>query len=339
MGEARSYGIGSVCAALEGLVVVTKDAILAVDAGGSKCEAILLSTEGELLGYGYCRQPGVSGRGKRAMDEAVAQAYVTGAFRTLFSVGVFYAPTVAAAADGTRPERLEVLYSSEWGTALAQAGRRFGCVLLAGTGAFAHASLEDGRTAHLDGSGPLLGDFGGGYHVGRMALNATVRSDWHPRHRTSLRGLILERFKVQSPQALFSLDLFAQDRSVVASLALLVNQEAEAGDDVSRAILIRAAETLAETFRDLVSVLGIAEQSQLLVGTGSLIRCSEVYWQALLRQVGAIAPRFTTCRLLQPPVVGLAAIGLRHALGPAAEPALERLRRTPIPPLQKGKTP
>jgi N-acetylglucosamine kinase-like BadF-type ATPase len=318
--------------------VVKQDAILAVDSGGSKCEAILLDTEGRLLGYSYCRQPGVSGRDRRAIEAAVAQAYVTGDFRTLFTVGL-WGPLAAAAADGTQPERVESVPCSEPGTALAQAGLRYGCVLLAGTGAFAHATLEDGRTGHLDGCGPLLGDFGGGYHVGRMALNATVRSDWHPRHQTSLRERILARFSVPTPLALFSLNLFAQDRSVVAALAQLVNQEAEAGDEVARAILVRAAETLAETFRDLVSVLGIAARPYAAVGTGSLIRCSDLYWRTLQRQIGAIAPSFTPCRLTQPPVVGLAAIGLRHCRGEAAEAALDRLRHTQIPPAQKGTLP
>lgn len=315
-----------------------RDAILAVDSGGSKCEALLLSTGGELLGYGYCREPGVSGRDRRAIQAAVAKAYVTGDFGTVFTVGLAL-PLPASAADGTQPERTAAVPAGEPETALAQAGVRYGCVLLAGTGAFAHATLEDGRTGHLDGSGPLLGDFGGGYHIGRMALNATVRSGWHPRHQTSLRERILARFSVPTPQALFSLNLFAQDRSVVAALAQLVNQEAEAGDEVSKAILVRAAETLAGTFRDLVSVLGIALQPHVVVGTGSLIRCSDIYWEALRRQIGLIAPRFTACRLTQPPVVGLASIGLRYALGDAAAAALDHLRHTQIPPVQKGTLP
>lgn len=309
-----------------------KDGILAVDAGGSKCDAILTDVAGGLLGYGHCRQPGVSGRDRRAIEAAVRQALVTADFATLYVVGISGSPALAAA-DGRQPARIEGVPSSEPGTALLQAGLRYGCVLLAGTGAFAHARLADGRTCHLDGSGPLLGDFGGGYHVGRMALNATVRSDWHPRHHTSLRERILSRFGVATPLALFGLNLFGQDRSVVAALAYVVNEEAEAGDTVSRGILIRAAETLAETFRDVVSVLDLAQADVTVVGTGSLIRCSELYWQTLERQVALIAPRMATCRLEQPPVVGLAATALIHVLGQDAEPAIERLKHTPIPPL------
>lgn len=317
-----------------------KDGILAVDSGGSKCEVVLLDTAGELLGYGYCREPGVSGRDPRAVEAAVRKAFTTGDFGTLYLAGVGRAILVPAA-DSRAPDRTENVPAGEPGTALAQAGLRYGAVLLAGTGAFAHATLADGRTGHLDGSGPLLGDFGGGYHVGRMALNATVRSDWHPRHRTSLRDRILRRFGVASPQALFGLNLFAQDRSVVASLAQLVNREAEAGDAVSRGILVRAAETLAETFRDLVSVLGMAAEEHTVAGTGSLIRCSDLYWQTLQRQIALIAPRFHACRLQQPPVAGLAVLALWQALGPgpASATAVERVKHTVLPPHREGTCP
>jgi N-acetylglucosamine kinase-like BadF-type ATPase len=274
------------------------------------------------------------------VELAARQAFATGDFGTLYVAGVGRL-VAGPAADGAVPDRLELVPAGEPSTALAQAGLRYGAVLLAGTGAFAHATLEDGRTGHLDGSGPLLGDFGGGYHVGRMALNATVRSDWHPRHRTSLRDRILRRFDVPTPQALFGLNLFARDRSVVASLAHLVNQEAEAGDAVSRGILVRAAETLAETFRDLVSVLGLAAEQGTVVGTGSLVRCSDTYWEALARQTGLIAPRFTACRLRQPPVAGLAILALWQALGdgPPSAAAVERIKRTAIPPHTKGPCP
>lgn len=314
-----------------------KDGILAVDAGGSKCEAILLDTDGTLLGYGYFREPGLSGRAQRAIEAAVREAFTTGDFGTLYVAGIGRLVSVPAA-DGRAPDRTVVVPASEPATALAQVGLRTGAVLLAGTGAFAHATWPDGRTAHLDGSGPLLGDFGGGYHVGRMALNATVRSDWHPRHRTSLRERVLQRFGVSTPQALFGLNLFAQDRSVVASLAQVVNEEAEAGDEVSRAILVRAAETLAETFRDLVSVLGIAEDPGTVAGTGSLIRCSAIYWQALARQIAEIAPRFRAIRLTQPPVAGLAILALWQALGEgaASAAAIERVRQLVVPPTKKG---
>ncbi len=314
-----------------------KDGILAVDAGGSKCEAILLDTGGTLLGNGYFREPGLSGRAQRAIEAAVREAFTTGDFGTLYVAGIGRLVSVPAA-DGRAPDRTVVVPASEPATALAQVGLRTGAVLLAGTGAFAHATWPDGRTAHLDGSGPLLGDFGGGYHVGRMALNATVRSDWHPRHRTSLRERVLQRFGVSTPQALFGLNLFAQDRSVVASLAQVVNEEAEAGDEVSRAILVRAAETLAETFRDLVSVLGIAEDPGTVAGTGSLIRCSAIYWQALARQIAEIAPRFRAIRLTQPPVAGLAILALWQALGEgaASAAAIERVRQLVVPPTKKG---
>ncbi|NLF18578.1 MAG: hypothetical protein GX595_15195 [Lentisphaerae bacterium] len=307
------------------------DAILAVDAGGSKCDAVLIDLAGRLLGHGTCRQPGLGGRTPKAIAAAVGQALVTADFDTLYLVGLWNAADWAGA-DGTRPRRCEMVPWSEPSTALAQVGLEVGCVLLAGTGAFAHARLADGRTCHLDGFGPLLGDFGGGYHVGRLALNAVVRSDWHPRHRTILRERILERFGVAAPVGLIGLDLFGKDRSVVAALAHLVNDEAEHGDAVARSILIEAAGALAETFGDLVAVMDLAAADLTVVGTGSLIRCSDLYWQTLVGHIAAMAPRLRPCRPRQPPVVGLATLGLRQALGPSAGPAIEALRQVALPP-------
>ena len=110
------------------------------------------------------------------------------------------------------------------------------------------------------------------YPVARPSVNPAGPGAARRARTTSLRQRLLPKFNVSRPPELFRLNLFAQDRSVVASLAHLVNQEAEAGDEVSKAILIEAAGTLAETFRDLVSVLGLGEQSHVVVGTGSLRR-------------------------------------------------------------------
>ena len=229
------------------------DAILALDAGGSKCEALLTDLGGTILGSGSACQPGVSGRGLQSIGRAALQALAVRRFRTLVLAAPFAAlpPEVAAVVES---ESLCHVPCNEVDPALIHAGVDCGVVLLAGTGAFAHGRRRDGRRRHLDGTGPILGDFGGGYHIGTMALHAIVRSDWHPRHATALRDRVLERFGVSSPYALFNLNLFGQDRSVVASIARTVVEEAERGDAVSVRILQQAAHSMGETFADLVQI-------------------------------------------------------------------------------------
>jgi N-acetylglucosamine kinase-like BadF-type ATPase len=191
--------------------------------------------------------------------------------------------------------------------------------------------------------GPMLGDVGGGYQIGRDALRATVKALWHPRHRTRLRDRIFDACEqlVQTqprpddlhhaprgmkgilayslaakavvshldPSArrlhqLIDFSLLPHDRSVIASLARLVNEEAEAGDAIAIRILRDAANGLAETVHDLVDRTGIAREPYLFVGTGSVAMHSEIYWRHLSRQVKKFAPHFRPRLSPQPPVVG-----------------------------------
>ena len=91
------------------------DAILAVDAGGSKCDAVLIDLAGRLLGHGTCRQPGLGGRTPKAIAAAVGQALVTADFDTLYLVGLWNAADWAGA-DGTRPRRCGSSRSSAYPT-------------------------------------------------------------------------------------------------------------------------------------------------------------------------------------------------------------------------------
>ena len=300
------------------------DCILALDAGGTKCDALLIDVAGHVIGYGSDSTPGIGGRDARAVQYAAARALTRHEFGILHVIALGqYLPLNVFST--TKADYYNIIVCTESTSAFSHAGISRGAVLLAGTGAFAHAYTRDDRHRHLDGTGPMLGDFGGGYHVGTMALNAIVRSDWHPRHRTSLRDRILKHFNVPCPEALFGLQLFSRDRSVVASVARIVAEEADSGDAVAAEILRRAAQTLAETFRDLVTGLGIADEEYTAIGTGSLIRRSDIYWNELWACATRIAPRFVPCRLKEPPVISLAIHALRQVQGDYAATAIAAL--------------
>lgn len=298
--------------------------ILAIDAGGSKCAALLIDQSGGILGAGHSLHPGLSGRHPRSIAEAISAALAIREFDVLH-VMVHSRGLPLPLFDNVAVRCLKITSCNEVDPALDHAGVDHGVVLLAGTGAFAYGKTADGRQRHLDGSGPILGDFGGGYHIGTMALHAIVRSDWHARHETSLRRLVLERFGASCPYALFNRNLFGQDRSVVASIAHTVIEEAAKGDTVSRSILVRAARSLGETFRDLVAALGIMAESCTVVGVGGIIRSSDLYWEELTRCIAETEAGFTALRLRHAPVASLALFGLRRLLGWQAPPAVERL--------------
>jgi N-acetylglucosamine kinase-like BadF-type ATPase len=281
--------------------------------------------EGNILGWGLSQAPGIGGRNPRAFRSATQKALGNREFECLCVAGLGAALPLDLF-HKHRVVRFEHFSAGEQTSARAQAEVGHGIVLLAGTGAFANARFPDGRERQLDAAGPILGDFGGGYHVGTLALQATLRSEWHPRHATALREAVLNRFNVLRAMELHARNLFCQDRSVVAALSRLVAAEAARGDAVAIRILQQAADALGETFRDLATSLGIEKEAWPVVGVGGLVRGSDPYWNRLRERVLEIAPASTPVRLTDPAVVGIAIAGLRHLHGAAADAPVAQLR-------------
>ena len=156
-----------------------------------------------------------------------------------------------------------------------------------------HAITCDGHGILLDGLGPLLGDYGSAYHIGAMAVQAAARANWHPRHKTSLAGIVYSSLGINNArsmgQSLIGTLDTNQDRAIVAHLAHLVDDQARAGDRVARKIIEDAASALAQTVYDAYDCLGMIDQDYCLVGTGSVIEKSDLEVEFENLAVGADA--------------------------------------------------
>jgi N-acetylglucosamine kinase-like BadF-type ATPase len=151
-----------------------------------------------------------------------------------------------------------------------------------------------------------------------MAIRAAGCANWHPRRATSLEKVVLNAcVKGGSREDLVEYMLKHHDRAVIAALARLVDIEARAGDAIAISILTEAAENLAETLSDAMQSLDVTDSDFPLVGAGSVIAGSDVYWQALQNAAG---PQFKPFRVTLPPVIGEALVLLARANGgPLAE--------------------
>ncbi len=267
----------------------------------------MVRDDGVALGWGICRTPGLSGRSREAAQIAASRAMAS----AREAVSELHIGTL----NGKMPEGLfpaekkfaaQVHLVGEHEGALNLAGHAHGIVVLAGTGAIVYAQLADGRIAHLDGLGPLLGDWGSGYQIGRMALRAAVRSGWHPRHRTALEHAVLAAFGVSRPGDMVPISLRNLDRSIVAALANEVDRLANTGDAIARGILEKAACDLSETLRDVVESLDLSGKSLPLVGTGSVAKHSEIYWRHFRTRVAGFAPDLVAMREPLPSAAGMA---------------------------------
>jgi N-acetylglucosamine kinase-like BadF-type ATPase len=287
--------------------------LLAIDAGGTKCETLFVGEDGALIGQGRAVLPGLGGRHPRSVMQAVRQAMPAAPTDCtelhVAAIGEFMPATVL---DAAQPYRSVAHNVHEEDSAFCQADVRHGLVVLSGTGAFVFARLPNGRKVQLDALGPLLGDHGGGYQIGLAAMRAVMQHDWHPRHQTSLLEPVLTALGMFSLRHMIGLNDLQVPRDRVAQLAAVVDAAARAGDAIARRILEAAAADLAETFRDMVDKLGIARDELAVIGTGGVLVRSAIYREQFLSLARTIAPGYTFRMLDLPPVTGTALVGLQR---------------------------
>jgi N-acetylglucosamine kinase-like BadF-type ATPase len=312
--------------------------LLSIDAGGTKCQTVAVKEDGTLVGWGRCGflesveaqdiEAG-SGRSIESVTKAIRQAlrdvnctelHVTGYYRPQYMDGLF-------ASDCNAQVIFHPLHESDG--ILQLAGVDFGIIASAGTGAFVHVVGKDGNHLHLDSLGPVLGDYGSAYHIGVLAVQAAAKCDWHPRHHTSLKRAVHQALRVEekSDRGASLIWIFerVKDRAAIADLARIVNEEAENGDRVARAILEEAASALAETVYDAYDSQHLNGCGYSLVGTGGVIERSDIYWQGLCRRVAEFAPDLTLTRADLPHVVGTALAQLQVIANGDLEAAKGRL--------------
>lgn len=318
--------------------------ILALDPGGTKCHALLVGANGQALGWGTSEGSGLSGRSVKAFLLAAQQALaqhapksltivsLTNSYLSQLAVNTFTKVALKLAHRLGMPTqrftmaRIARQLASQLGlpiyttillkedeTAMALAGQPYGLVVLAGTGSFVHGKTRDGRELHLDGIGPVLGDTGSAYFIGLMAWRAAAKANWHLRFQTTLKERVCSFYGLRSIGDLVAFSLRPKDRSVIAAFARVVNEEASAGDAIARQILFEAADELADIVQATSERLEMTGESYTMIGVGSVIRHSDIYWTRLCERVRKFAPLLIPYRSPHPPVVGMALVGLRQA--------------------------
>jgi len=297
--------------------------VLGIDSGGTKCDAVVVRDDGVAVGWGrteYRPEPGRQrnwggfGRNPRSIGMAVRQAIKGLECEELHIAGLMtYMPLGFLRESNIGCIHLHSVHEEQ--SAFALAGVDAGLVVLAGTGAFVYGITHDGREAHLDGLGPMIGDYGSGFHIGSLALRAAGKAEWHPRHHTSLAEAILSTLKARNGEggywSLVEYTGSERDRAEVASLARIVDEEARKGDRIALDILQQAAAAMAETVRDVQERLEIGSEPYTMVGTGSVATNCDIFWTHLCATVADFAPHLTPWRCALPPAAGLALIALK----------------------------
>ncbi|MBI2945816.1 MAG: hypothetical protein HYY25_16595 [Candidatus Wallbacteria bacterium] len=280
--------------------------ILAIEAGGTKTEAMLARPDGTVLarargGPGNLQTRGVEGLflvlrellsdladqvGREFLDRVETVSLgVAGADSDSDDSRVREA-VLSAGVNAT------VIVASDARATLAGACGAEGVLVIAGTGSIAIGRNAEGQERRAGGWGHAFGDEGSGYDLGRQALNYTTRVLDGRAHRSLLAERVLESLGVGlgSGARAALLGLIGQVEAI-ARLAPVVLSAAEARDPFARGIVDAAARALAEMVSAVASPLGFGASRFPIALYGGLMSNGRFYTERFQEIVRLLWPR------------------------------------------------
>jgi len=307
----------------------SRPAVLAVDGGNSKADALIVDRAGNALGLARTVAPFNVDRFDGSVDAfgeviaaAAKRAGLDPAARPLARLGVF----CLAGADTAQEERsLErALTRREWTAtttvhndtmAVLRAGtdRGWGIGVVCGAGINCIGVGPNGRTVRFAALGELSGDFAaGGQWVGRAALGAAVRARDGRGPRTALERIVPAHFGMSNAEALARVmfrERISSDR--LAELPPAVFGAAADGDEAARDILNQLADEVVAMATAAIARLRLADTDVDVVLGGGMFRNGDpVFLDRIRAGIETVARRATTVPLAVPPIVGAALLGL-----------------------------
>jgi N-acetylglucosamine kinase-like BadF-type ATPase len=307
---------------------VTRPAVLAIDGGGSKVDAVAVARDGTILGSarvppagGDGRDPGYLARLAVAVDRAFHEVGLDPSRGPVAQVGVF----CVAGADLPPDERriLRWLQRQSWTVetilrndtfAVLRAGtdRAWGVGVVCGYGTNCAAVAPDGRTFRLPALGWISGDWGGGSDIGEAAVWHAVRAEDGRGQRTKLAAAVPAHFGLRRPRQLME-ELYEGRLSVgrTAELAPVVFRTAADGDRVARSIVDRQADEVVTMAGTAIRKLRMTELDVHVVLGGGIFRNRfPPFFDRIGEGVRGIAPEAIVSVVAAPPVVGAVLLGL-----------------------------
>jgi N-acetylglucosamine kinase len=282
------------------------DYFLGIDGGGTKTAAVLIDRSGREIA-----RAGSGPSNYYSVGQATAEASLREAIHQILSLAGLTASEITAIGLGMagvdRPGDREIIramlsriacFSCVVITNDAEAalvggvGRRYGVVLIAGTGAIAYGVNTRGEVRRADGWGYLIGDEGSALWIGQQGLRAVVRAHDGRGPDTALEGLLVSQLDLPNTGALVKL-VYADDFGVphLAGLAPLVSQAAVSGDPVAQGILREAGGRLSETVCAVIRRLDMVDESFDAVLMGGVLQARDLVWETVVAALSAVAPR------------------------------------------------
>ena len=305
---------------------------LAVDGGNSKTDIVLGTTHGEVLAF--VRGPGSSPHAlgvpgaMRLLETLVADA------RLVAGVAPTARVTQAAVFMAGADLPVEIDRLSKELTALGWADRVFvdndtfallragtavpdAVAVVCGAGINGVGRTADGRTARFPSLGDISGDWGGGQHLGKLALYHAVRGEDGRGPATALTSAVAVHFGQstveQVSEAIHFGDL--RDEAVYTALSPVLFAVAAAGDAVATRVVRKQADEILALHRVVITRLSLREVRHAVVLGGGVLRARHpMLHDAVLAGIREAAPLAEVTVVADPPVAGAALLAL-DALG------------------------
>ena len=279
-------------------------AVLGVDGGGTKTQAVITDEHDRVLGEGLAGPSNPLRVGVGAAAAAVREAFDRALARASLRRADVSAAVVGLA--GVRREDLrermreallalgvatvEIVTDADIALHGATDGEP-GLVLVAGTGSICCGVNARGRRACAGGWGPLAGDEGSGSWVARRALQAVARATDGRGAQTALVEHCLEYFNVAAAEDL-STAIYAPSMTNerIAGFGRIVIETAKRRDPVARAILNEAGRELGLAAEAVIRNLRMERQEFRVGYVGGVFNAGEMLLSPLREQLAAVAP-------------------------------------------------
>lgn len=328
------------------------DVLLAVDGGNSKTDVLLADTSGRVLGHarggGTNHQTaGGLGPAMARLDELVRRAGVTGGLRPALAavylagadlpseLAALTGAVTAAGWAGTSIVDNDAMALLRTGTEATEATQDAGTThdgttgavaVVCGAGINCVARATDGREVRFPSLGAVSGDWGGGQHLGSLALWHAARAEDGRGPATSLVEVVTGHFDLATvAEVCAAIHLGTIPSTRLGSLAPLLCQTAATGDQVARCVVLRQAEEVVLLVTAALRRLDLLGSPVAVVLGGGVLRARHpLLCDAIHQRLSAAAPLAKITVATDPPVLGAAFVAM-DALG-AGRPAYTTLR-------------
>jgi N-acetylglucosamine kinase-like BadF-type ATPase len=183
---------------------------------------------------------------------------------------------------------------------------RPGMILISGTGSILFAKDDEERIHRVGGWGRLIGDEGSGYAIGRACLAAVSKEMDGRGSPTSMSSLLKERKLIENQRTMIA--AVYQDNLDIASLAPIVIEAAEGGDEAALQILANAARELTAHVRAALPKLNLPVSLALV---GSVISTDNSLSRNVKQLIRTEFPQIIIQKADHPPALGAALLALK----------------------------